>query len=123
MKFIFRLILIAILSYFLPFYFPWWVIILSSMIVGLLLPGNGWNLFNAGFLGGGLVWLGYALKLDYQTQSIMTNQMVELMGLDDPLLLLLLSGLIGGLGSGFGALTGSSFRQIFMKKKKLSFYS
>ncbi|MFZ9046763.1 MAG: hypothetical protein ACO2ZZ_12965 [Cyclobacteriaceae bacterium] len=123
MKFIVRLILIAALSYFLPFYLPWWIIIIIGIAVGLLLPGNGWNLFNAGFLGGGIVWLGYAIKLDYDTQSIMTNKMILLVGISDPLLLLLGSGLIGGLGAGFGALAGASFRQIFIKKKQNSFYS
>jgi hypothetical protein len=123
MKFIIRLILIAILSYFLPFYLPWWIIIVIGLAIGLLLPGNGWNLFNAGFLGGGLVWLAYAIKLDYDTQSIMTNKMLSLIGLSDPLLLLLGSGLIGGLCAGFGALTGASFRQMFMKQKKSSLYS
>lgn len=123
MKFIIRLILIAGLSYLLPFYFPWWILIVIGLSIGLILPGNGWNLFNAGFLGGGLVWLGYAIKLDYETQSIMTNKLLNLVGLSDPLLLLLGSGLIGGLSTGLGALTGSSFRQIFIKKKKTSFYS
>ncbi|MFT4735988.1 MAG: hypothetical protein ACI8QD_002644 [Cyclobacteriaceae bacterium] len=123
MKFIIRLLLIALFSYFLPFYFPWWIVILIGLSVGLLLPGNGLNLFNAGFLGAGLVWLGYAIKLDYSTQSIMSNKIAELIGISDPLILLLGSGLIGGICAGFGALTGSSFRQIFIKKKKASFYS
>ena len=123
MKFLLRMISIGLLAYFLPFYMPWWIVIVSGLIVGLMLPGNGWNLFNAGFLGAGLVWLGLALNLDYQTNSIMTGHMIQLIGLEDKLILLLLSGLIGGLGAGFGALTGSSFRLIFIKKKKQSFYS
>ena len=123
MKFIIRLILIAVLAYFLPFYFPWWINLLIGLVVGLAIPGNGWNLFNAGFLGGGLVWLAYAIKLDYDTQSIMTNKILVLVGLSDPLMLLLGAGLIGGLSAGFGALAGTSFRQIFIKRKKTSFYS
>jgi hypothetical protein len=123
MKFILRLILIATLSYFIPFYAPWWITIVIGLVIGLLLPGSGWNLFNAGFLGGGMVWLGYALKLDYDTQSIMTNKILEQIGLSDPLLLLLGSGLLGGLSAAFGAVTGSSFRMIFIKKKQTSLYS
>jgi Na+-translocating ferredoxin:NAD+ oxidoreductase RnfD subunit len=123
MKFVARLILIALLSYLIPFYAPWWIVLVIGLVIGLLLPGNGWNLFNAGFLGAGLVWLGYALKLDYDTQSIMTNKILELVGIADPLILLLGSGLIGGLSAGLGALTGSSFRMIFIKKKQTSLYS
>jgi hypothetical protein len=123
MKFIFRLILIAVLGYFLPFYLPWWILFVVAFSVGALIPGNGFNVFNAGFLGGGLVWMGLSFKIDMETNSILSEKMVELFPIADATFLLIAAGIIGALVGGFGAITGNSLRQIFMKKPKPSFYS
>jgi hypothetical protein len=123
MKFILRLILITAGCYFIPFYAPWWIIFVITGLVGYLIPGNGFVVFNAGFLGGGLVWLGYAFKLDVETQSIKSEKLVQLFPVSDPTYLIIAAGVTGAFSAGFGALTGNSFRQIFIKKKQKSLYS
>ncbi|MFY0685718.1 MAG: hypothetical protein JXQ90_01060 [Cyclobacteriaceae bacterium] len=123
MKFIVRLFLIAICSYFLPQFSPWWIIFIYSFLVGYLIPGNGFNVFNAGFLGAGLVWLGLAFKINNDSGAFLADKIVALMPFSDPNLLILATGLIGALSAAVAAQCGNSFRQIFMKKKKKSLYS
>ncbi|MEM9328394.1 MAG: hypothetical protein AAGA85_22185 [Bacteroidota bacterium] len=123
MKLLLRLLLIALMTYFLLGFLPWWTMALLAGFAGFLIPGSGLNSFISGFLGGGLVWLYMSWMIDNETQSILTDKMVQLFPIDDTNLLILGTGLLGGLVAGFGALTGTSFRQIFMKKKKRSLYN
>ncbi|MEQ8472535.1 MAG: hypothetical protein RIC35_15190 [Marinoscillum sp.] len=123
MKLIIRIFLIIIVAYFLSFYLPWWSLIVLTFIIGFLIPGHGLNLFISGFLGGGLLWMAYSWYLDTKTQSILTDKIIHLFPFEDGFLLIILSGLIGGLSAGFGCLSGNSFRHLFMKKKTKSFYS
>ena len=76
-----------------------------------------------GFLGGGLLWMTYAWLIDVQTESILSEKIVKLFPFDDPIFLLVLTGLLGAIAGALGALSGNSFRQLFMKKKQKSFYS
>lgn len=123
MKFIGRLALIALLGYFVPAYLPWWILFLISFLVCYAIPGGTFMAFISGFIGGGIVWLGLSYQLDAATSSILSEKMVQIMGLSDKTVLLIISGLVGALVSAFGAATGSSFRNIFRKKEQKSFYS
>lgn len=123
MKVVLRILLIGTLAYFAPFVLPWWSLAILAALVGFLIPGHGFNSFISGFLGGGATWLFLAWKIDTETHSVMSTKMVQLFPLSDPIYLVIVSGVIGGLVAGFGAVTGTSFRQIFMKKKSRSLYS
>lgn len=123
MKLIARIILILGVSYLASFYFPWWTLIVVGFAVGFAIPGNSINQFIAGFLGGGLLWMALAWSIDVQTQSILTNKIVKLFEFQDTIFLLILTGLVGAFSGALGALSGNSFRQMFLKKKQKSFYS
>lgn len=123
MKILLRIALIAVLAYFVPFLFPWWSLAFCAIIIGFLIPGHLFNSFISGFLGAGAVWFFLAWRIDNETNSVLSSKMVQLFPVDDVFYLILLSGLIGALVSGFGMITGSSFRQIFVKKKSRSLYS
>ena len=123
MKFIIRIILIAALSYLSGMFLPWWGIVLVAAFISFLLPGHGFNVFVSGFLGVGLLWMAYAWKTDVETGSILSEKIVQLFPVDEVTYLILATGLIGGMVGAFSGLTGSTFRQIFMKKKQKSYYS
>ncbi|MEQ6120923.1 hypothetical protein [Reichenbachiella sp. MALMAid0571] len=123
MIFILRLILISVSCFAVGTIMPWWSVILCSVIVSFFLPGHNFNAFLSGFLGVGLLWMVMAWKFDMESGSNMSNKMTELFKIDDPILLIVGTGVIGALAGGFAAFTGNSFRQIFIKKKKPSFYS
>lgn len=123
MKLIIRLVLIIALTWFLSFYLPWWIVIPVAFVIGAVIGGTGINAFISGFLGAGLLWLVYSWYLDIQTDSVLTEKILNLFPFDDKILLIIASGLIGGLCGGFGALSGNSFRKLFLKSKPKSFYS
>jgi len=74
------------------------------------------------FLGIGLLWLIMAWKIDVETESIISTKIAILFKFEDNNMLILMTGAIGALIGALGALTGNSFRQIFLKKKEKSFY-
>ncbi len=123
MKILLRIILISAVAYFVPFILPWWTLAFCGMLIGFGIPGHGLNSFISGFLGAGAVWLFLAWKIDMETNSILSDKLVQLFPVDDVIYLIVATGLIGGLIAGFGMLTGTSFRQIFIKKKSRSLYS
>jgi hypothetical protein len=116
MKLILRIVLIGALTYvFSPFSF-WWMNMLGAFIVCFILPSSGIIAFIASFLGGGLVWLGQAWRLDVANSSRFSSMIVELFPVDDPFYLILASGIIGGITAGFAGVSGTFFRGLFIKK-------
>jgi len=124
MRFVFKLILITGLGYLMELFLPWWSIALAAFIVNLWIPTKGLNAFLSGFLGIGLLWLVYAGLLNSDTSSIMAERISGIFGLGNPILMITITGLAGGLVGGFAALSGSQFRRIFMKEEpKRGYYS
>lgn len=114
MTFILKIILIAGLSYLAELFLPWWSVIICAFLVGLVLPTKGFNDFLSGFLGVGLLWLIFAWGIDVDTDSVLTSQIGLLLGLNNALVVVALTGLLGGVAGGFGALSGSQLRRIFL---------
>ncbi|WP_258103465.1 hypothetical protein [Marinoscillum sp. MHG1-6] len=122
MKLLIRILLIAVLTYLLSIYLPWWILMVVSFIVGFLIHGSGVSTFVSGFLGAGLVWISYAAILDYQSNSDFTQKMIELFPVDNGIYLLIISGAIGGICGGLAAASGNSFKYLFVKKQAKSIY-
>lgn len=123
MKLIIRIIVIGGLTYFLSPFGTWWLSMAIAFLVCFVSPSSGLNAFIAGFLGVGLTWMGHAWNLDVQNASAFSSKISEIMTVDDPIYLVLASGLIGGIAGGFSSLSGTFFRQLFQKPKKRSFYN
>ena len=123
MKLIVRLIVIGALTYFLSPYATWWLGMVIAFIVCYTSPSSGLNAFVAGFLGVGLVWMGHAWNIDVQNESAFSNIVADIMQVGDPILLVFATGLIGGLAGGFASLSGTTFRQLFVKPKNRSLYN
>lgn len=123
MKLIVRLIIIGAFTYFLSPFATWWFGMIVAFGVCYISPSSGLNAFVAGFLGVGLVWMGHAWSIDVQNESAFSTTVAEIMQVGDPILLVFSTGLIGGLAGGFASLSGTTFRQLFVKPKKRSLYS
>ena len=122
MKLIFRIILIAGIGFFASNMLGWWAITIVAFLIAFFLYGNNFPSFLSGFLGAGLLWMGYAWIIDAETNQIMSNQMGQLLQNVEPIILIIITGVTGALLGGFGAVTGNSFRLIFVKKKKSGLY-
>ena len=118
MKFIAQLILIAIFTYLIQFFLPWWGLFIAAGIVGALIPANGFSTFMAGFIAVAGLWFWQIYFIDAANESLLSTKVAAIFTLSSPLQLIIISSILGGICSGTAALTGKLFIDIFKKKKK-----
>ncbi len=117
MKFLIGIVATILLGGIFQTFFPFWTLAAAAFIVGMFVGGKGIQAFLYGAIAGFLLWGGYALMIDLANEGILSNRFGNLLrGLGRPAILLFTT-LIGGLLSGFGAMTGSFLYQIFNKNK------
>ena len=110
MKFITTIILTALLGYAAPLYFAWWSFAITSLIVAIAIHQKPAKAFVAGFVALALLWGVHAAVINSANESILSQKIAALLNLSSPVILILLTAFIGGLVSGFAALTGSFAR-------------
>jgi hypothetical protein len=124
MKFLIQLLLTIITSWLLQSFLPWWSAVIAAFIIGLLLSGNkGISSFFAGFSAIFLLWFGYALVIDINSQSILTEKIASILTVNNKYILIMITGVIGALPAGFGALTGNRLARLLKKEKNTEHYS
>ncbi|MHA4810248.1 hypothetical protein ACX0G9_19200 [Flavitalea flava] len=112
MKFIVSILLIALLSFVSGLYFPWWGIALAAFIVSAFIPQRPGLAFLAGFLALFLLWGLLAWGIDSGNAGILSKKIARILPLDgSPVLLILVTALVGALVGGGGSLTGSFLKQ------------
>lgn len=112
MKFIVALLLTALLSFIAGLYFPyWWLFAIVTFLVALLIHQKPGKAFISGFLGIFILWGGLAWWIDMKNESILSAKIASILPLQGSgFLLIVVTGLIGGLVAGFAALSGSYLR-------------
>ncbi|MCW5914228.1 MAG: hypothetical protein KIT66_06445 [Chitinophagaceae bacterium] len=117
MKFISSLVLIALLSYVMGMFLPWWTIAIAAFVVCWFIPQRGFVSFLTGFLAIFLLWGIMSFMISSANHDILAHRVSELiLKKDSPTMLILLTGLLGGLVAGFAALSGS-FAHKKLKKR------
>lgn len=113
MKFIASIIVTALVSYAAGFFFPWWSIAIVAFLVSALIPQKPFIAFLSGFLALFLLWGGLALCMDIKNEHILAAKIAEILfKTSSGTLLILVTGLVGGLVAGLAALTGSFVRKL-----------
>ena len=112
MKFLVALLLTALLSFLAGVYLEWWwFFAVIAFIVALLVHQKSGKAFLAGFLGLFILWAGLAFWIDLKNESILSSKIAQLLPLEgSSILLILVTGIIGGLLAGFAAMSGSYLR-------------
>lgn len=118
MRFIFQVALISLLSYLIELWLPSWHIVVCAAIISILIRNTSTASFFAGFVAISLLWMAKATVIDVYTHSIISTKMIALLGLPSPIMLILLTGLIGGLLGGFGSLIGQKLYQLLPKNAR-----
>lgn len=117
MKFIAALVITLLLSFISGLYLPWWAIAIVGFAVALLIHQRAWKAFFAAFLALFLLWILLALWRDIPNDSILSSKIGELLGVGpSPFLVMLITGLIGGLVAGIAAISGSLLRSLSTKR-------
>jgi hypothetical protein len=107
-NFLLSLLLTAAAACLLQLFLPWWTIALAAFAVAYFVKQNSFAAFLSAFIAVFLLWVVYAYCLSSANNNLLATKVATLLPLKGNLTALFLStGLIGGLVSGFAALTGS----------------
>jgi hypothetical protein len=111
MKFFISFILTILLSFAACLFLPWWSIAIAAFIVAALIPQKPGKSFLTGFTALFLLWGGLSFWISNNNQHILAHKISQLvLKMDNPVVLVLVTALIGALVAGFAALAGSYLR-------------
>jgi hypothetical protein len=113
MKIFSAIVLTAFLAYVVGLYtvLPWWSFVITSLAVSVAIHQRPGRAFLTGFLGLFLLWAGMALLKDAANDHLLAGKVARVLPLGGSyLVLILVTGVVGGLVSGFAALAGSYLR-------------
>lgn len=111
MKLLVAIILTALLSFISGLFLPWWSIALASLFVALLVHQGSGKAFLSGFLGVLLLWGGLAWWIDMKNDGVLSKKIASVLPLGgNTILLILVTGIVGGIVAGFAAMSGSYLR-------------
>ena len=108
-NFLLTLVLSALLSLFLP----WWAIMLAALVSAFLLPLDKAAVFFAPFFAVFLYWAVYSYALSSANDFTLANKISELLQIGgNPYLLILLTGILGGLAGGVSGILGKQLNAL-----------
>jgi hypothetical protein len=112
MKFFISFILTVLLSFALCLFLPWWSIAVAACLVAALIPQRPGKAFITAFIALFLLWGGLSFWMSNSNDHILAHKVSQLiLKMDNPVLLVLVTALIGALVAGFAALAGSYLRK------------
>ncbi|MEO6539519.1 MAG: hypothetical protein ABIN74_00960 [Ferruginibacter sp.] len=112
MKFFISFILTILLSFAVCLFLPWWSIAVAACLVAALIPQRPGKAFLTAFMALFLLWGGLSFWMSNNNQHILAHKVSQLiLKMDNPVLLVLATALIGALVAGFAALAGSYLRK------------
>ncbi len=108
MKFTITIILTALLSFAACLYIDWWSIAIAAFIVALIIPLKPLHSFLSGFIALFLLWSLLAWYISANNDHLLAHKIsLLILSTDNPFLLIVITGLTGGLVAGFAAVSGS----------------
>jgi len=117
MQFLIQVFFTGLLSYILQHFFTAWVVVPVAIFIAFIMTnGTPFAKFLGGFAAINLLWMGKATIIDIYTKAILSTKIAAMLGLKSVVVLILLTGLVGGMLGGLGAATGQCLRNIFFTK-------
>jgi hypothetical protein len=102
----------AVLSFTACLYFPWWSIAIVCFIVAALIPQRPGIAYLCGFMALFILWAGLSFWISNNNDHVLAHKISGvILKKDDPIQLILVTGLIGAIVAGFASLTGSLLRK------------
>ena len=122
MRLMLQVALTAFLSYIVEQWLLAWAIVICASIVAMCIQTTHTTAFLGGFIAISLLWMAKAAVIDVRTHSILSTKIAPLLGFQSPIVLILLTGLLGGILGGLGAMSGHQLRELLYSTKKGNFY-
>ena len=111
MKFFVALLLTALLAFISGLFLPWWGFAITSLLVAILVHQKAGKAFLAGFLAVFILWAALAWWIDMKNNGLLSKKIASVLPLGgNAILLILVTGFIGGLVAGMAAMSGSFLR-------------
>ncbi len=115
MKFTISTLLILVLSFAAGIFLPWWSIAIVSFIVAFAIPQKAGLSFLAGFIAVFILWAGLSFYLSNANNNLLAHKLsILFIKKDSPILLIIVTGVIGGLVAGFAGLSGRLCKKMIM---------
>jgi hypothetical protein len=105
--------LLALVSGMAQIYLPWWIVIVSALIVSFIFTLAPAQAFFSGFTAIFVLWLTIALFRDFNNAHILSSRMAQLFHLPHYSLYLVVSAMAGGLMAACTALSMCLIKRIF----------
>ncbi len=123
MQFLIQVFFTSLLCYIFQQFFTAWIVVPIALLVAFVIEPN--KLF-AKFLGGftaiSLLWMVQATIIDISTKAILSTKIAAMLGLKSIMILILITGFVGGILGGLGAASGQCLRNLlFTQKHKTRF--
>ena len=98
-------------------FLPWWSVMLAAFLSGAIVRLRNVSAFFVPFLAIALFWMIYAWLLSSANDFILAEKIAVLLPLGgNAILLILITGVVGGLSAGIAGLFGNQCRAIFSNK-------
>ena len=97
---------------------PWWALVPIAAIAGFLFSQSAVGAYAAGFAGGSLLWYGAAFWADSMNGGVFSAKIGAIFQGLQGWQLLMVTGFLGGLLAGFGAMTGRLARELLAPPPK-----
>ena len=115
-KNIINFIVTIILAYLLSLFLPWWSVMTAALATALFIPLKKAAVFFAPFLAIVLFWFVYSYILSSSNHFTLAKRIGTLLTIgENPYLLMLVTGIVGGLAAGIAAIFG---KQLSLMLKK-----
>lgn len=115
-------LVVLLLSFICQFYLPWWCIALIAAGAAFVFGKTGPHSFASAFFAVLLLWIGMSLWKTIPNENLLLDRVSDIFGLRPGIfartLLVVVTGLVGGLSAGFPALAGYHWRRAFFSKAK-----
>jgi hypothetical protein len=113
MKFLTSILLTALLAYAFGLYLPWWSIAIAAFAIAILIRQKPLWAFLSGFIALLLLWGLMSLIMSSNNNHILAGRMaMVILKSASPLMLILLTAMIGALIGGLAALSGNLVRRL-----------
>ncbi len=111
-------IIILILSFASGYFLPWWAVTIAAFISAFFIGKTSGQSFWSGFTAVFISWIILALFKSLPNDNLLAKRVAVLFQLPNWLLLLLITGITGGLVGGIAALSGVVVKRAFIEDKK-----
>lgn len=101
-----------ILGLLFSFFLPWWNVMVAAFVAGIMFPLKRWLAFFTPFLAIFILWSFQTSIISSSNDFILAKKIAQLLYVNNTILLIILTGIIGGLAAGLAGVYGKQFLNI-----------